>query len=112
MALNIFRNVCLPYCLKRVSDKEYAVLNRDYKRLGQCTQDYVDYDEIRLKVDGLGPKLAAQISYKGSSNLDVIYLYNDGCQPEASAANMKAYFKRLDLLMSLKVSPPEAMPMS
>jgi hypothetical protein len=112
MALSIVRNVCLPYCLKRVSGKEYAFLNREYKPLGQCTYTYVDYAEIRLKLDGLGPKLAAKISCKGSSNLDVIYLYNDSCQPEESSENMQAYFKRLALLMSLKVSPPEAMPMS
>ena len=46
---------------------------------------------------------ATKISFKGSTDLDSIYLYNDGCVPTHTAANMTAYLKRLAALAKLKV---------
>jgi hypothetical protein len=111
MALGHFRNVYLPYCLQRVSGGDYIVLNREYKPIGQCTEDVVEYATHRMKFLGLGPKLATKISCRASPDLDVIYLYDDGCQPEADVKALKQYFARLALLLKLKVTPPEVMPM-
>ncbi|SIQ37839.1 hypothetical protein SAMN05878282_103430 [Aquipseudomonas alcaligenes] len=99
------RHIHFVYCLDKQADGSYVLLNRNYKPLGFMTDDWIEYSDhpIGVKIKGLGPKTAAKISYKGDENLDRIYLYNDGCIPTRDAANMKAYLKRLDILMSLKV---------
>jgi hypothetical protein len=58
-----------------------------------------------VRVKYLGPPTARRISYDGSSGLDWIYLYNDGCVPTSSPANAEAYFRRLAALMALRVEP-------
>jgi hypothetical protein len=87
------RAIFLPYCIQRLEDGRHVVLNRNYKPLGFTTEDFVTYEDYPIGVTfkGLTPKKAAQISYRGSADLDTIYLYNDGCNPDESAANMKAY---------------------
>ena len=90
MSLSTFRWVHLPYCLKRLEDGCYVVLNRHYKPLGFLTNDWVDYEAypVVMKFKGLTPKVAAKLSYKGSEDLAMIYLYNDGCVPTNSAQHM------------------------
>lgn len=106
MPLGDFRSVFLPYCLDKQPDGKYAVLNREYKPVGFKTREYIKYEEypVCVELKGIGPATAAKISFKGDDNTDRIYLYNDGCVPTASAENMKAYLKRIDLLAKLKVA--------
>jgi hypothetical protein len=106
MPLGDVRSVHLPYCIKKQSDGTYVVLNREYKPLGFKTKDNVNYADypICVKLRGLRAATAAKISYSGSSDLGVIYLYNDGCIPTDSAAHMTAYLKRLAVFAKLKVS--------
>ncbi|MEH2331482.1 hypothetical protein [Nostoc sp.] len=105
MALNDFRAVFLPYCIEKQPDGRYVVLNREYKPVGFKTKEHIKYEEypICIELKGIGLATAAKLSYKGDSNTDKIYLYNDGCVPTESAEHMKNYLKRLEILAKLKV---------
>ena len=105
MPLGDFRSIYLPYCLKKQNDGSYAVLNREYKPVGFNTRDYITYEEypVTTKFKGIGKGVAKKLSYKGHENTETIYLYNDGCVPTQSTANMTAYMKRLTILAKLKV---------
>ncbi|MCX4156164.1 MULTISPECIES: hypothetical protein [Paraburkholderia] len=105
MPLHDIRSTFLPYCLQRQEDGRYAILNREYKPVGFWTRSHVDYDAYPtlVKIKGLTAKVAASISYKGSEDRDAIFLYNDGCVPTDSAANMTAYLKRIAVMAKLKI---------
>lgn len=104
MPLNDFRSICLPYCLQKQKDGKYIALNREYEPLGFNAKDRVDYGAypIATKYMGLTAAKIAKISYKGDSDPDAIYLYNDGCVPTAGAEHMKKYLERLAILSKLK----------
>lgn len=89
------------YCVMRVEGNRYVLLNRRYKPIGYNGDDYVDYDEYAVKLKGLTQKKANTIENRGYANLDAIYLYDDGCVPTNSKANMDSYLKRLAILMEL-----------
>jgi len=91
------------YCVQRLSDGDYIFLNRNYKPLGFHTYDWIDYEDpmLRVSLRGLTAKKAAKISWRGDEDLATIFLYNDGCIPTRSAAHMKTYFARLEILMKL-----------
>lgn len=105
MPLGDFRSVYLPYCLKKQEDGSYVVLNREYKPVGFNTRDYIQYDEhpVSSRLKGIGPGTAKKLSCEVSENTDVIYLYNDGCVPVHSKANMDAYLKKLAILAKLDI---------
>ena len=96
----------LPYCLQRLDDGRYVVLNRDYKPLGFHTRDHVDYVAypIAVKLKGLTERVASTLAHNGSGALDKIYLYDDGSVPTASTANMSAYMERLAILAKLQIT--------
>lgn len=100
-----YRAIFMPYCLQRLQDGRYIVLNRKYKPLGQHTPEHVEYDmhPSACKIN-ITPTRAARISYKASPDVDVIYLYNDGCIPTSSVAHMSDYLKRLAVLAALTVT--------
>jgi hypothetical protein len=100
-----FRSVFLPYCLDRQPDGKYVVLNRKYKPVGFLTKDHIEYSDypICVKFKGLGEVTAAKISFNGDSNMDRIYLYNDGCIPTNSSEYMDDYLRRLEVLAKLAV---------
>jgi len=108
MALLDFRSVYLPYCLKRLPDGRYTVLNREYRPLGITTTDFscvVDYEKFpiaaRLK---LTPKMVARcLSHSGSPDVERIYLYDSTCVPTEGAKHMNAYMKRLKILAHLDI---------
>jgi len=96
-----------PYCVKRLKDGRYIILNRRYKPLGNQTHDYITYETDPSAVAlTITPAIAKKLSWKEESNVDVIHLYNDGCIPTESAAHMAAYCKRLAVLAALKVKTP------
>jgi len=84
-----------PYCLKRSACGRYVLFNRDYKPLGLEAQD----------LPGLTPRVAAELSDRGSDSVNEIYLYNDGCNPAMSATHMRAYEKRLAMLAKVQAAP-------
>jgi hypothetical protein len=102
--LSDFRSVFLPYCLMKQKDGRYAVLNREYKPVGFWTREHVEYADHPVLVQmRITPKQASKLSYKGSDDVDAIYLYNDGCIPTSSQTAMTAYLERLDRLMRYKI---------
>lgn len=105
MPLKDIRSTFLPYCVEQQSDGRYAVLNREYKPVGFWTRDFITYADhpTLVKIKGLTPQRAAKISHDGSPNPALIFLYNDGCVPTESAANMDAYLRRLSVLVQLKI---------
>src|SRR5687767_9310467 len=100
MPLSDFRCVHLPYCLQRMEDGRYVVLNREYKPLGFQTYDFINYRDFPMAVrfKRLTPRVAAKLSSRGSANLDRIFLYHDGCIPTDSPAKMRLYLNRIAIL--------------
>lgn len=104
--LTDFRSVYFPYCIEKQSDGTWVVLNREYKPVGFNTSDYVRYEEypVSSKLSGIGPGVCRKLSYSGEVAGDRVYLYNDGCVPTNSKANMDAYLKKLALLAKLSLT--------
>ena len=105
MGLNDFRSVFLPYCLKKLDNDKYVILNREYKPVGFKTIKLVKYEDypIIVRFKRLTAEMISKISYDGNQSNDTIYLYNDGCVPTHSKKNMDSYLKRLELLAKLKL---------
>lgn len=100
-----FRAVYFPYCIERMADGTWVVLNRQYKPVGFNTSDFIRYESfpVSAKLKGIGPGILKKLSYDGDGTGQKIYLYNDGCVPTHSKANMDAYLKRLEILAKLSV---------
>lgn len=95
----------LPYCLQRIDDGRYVVLNRQYKPLGRTGERWVEYADFAVAIPQLDAAAARQLSHAGSDALDRIFLYRDACKPTASAADWAAYAARLAKLAHLRVTP-------
>lgn len=104
-----FRAVYMPYCIDRMKDGKYVVLNRTYRPLGFITHDHIRYDEypIAAEFTKLGEKTAAKLSWNGNTDLSRIYLYNDSTNPLRSDENMANYLERLKILAKLKIKPAD-----
>lgn len=100
-----FRSDFLPYCLHQIRKDIYVILNREYKPLGLITHDFVEYEDYAVQIKGITRLKASKLSARGSDDQSRIYLYNDGCKPEASPEHARAYFKRLRMLFKLKTTP-------
>jgi hypothetical protein len=100
------RQVFMPYCLQRLKDGGYLLLNRRYKPLGVLSGEWVDYDshpsKFRLK-RALSDAQIANLDCAGRNNADCIYFYDDASVPTASDANWKAYSDRLAKLASYDI---------
>ena len=105
MPIDNLRTIILPYCLERLEDGRYVVLNRNYRPIGFRTVEHVMYEAypIALRFKGLTPQVAAKLSFDGKSGLEQIRLYGDGCLPTEGTQQMKAYMARLALLPTLKM---------
>lgn len=100
-----FRYLFLPYCLLKQENGSYLALNRNYKPLSFNTTDYLDYKDypIEIRFKNLTKLKAFKLSWNKSTNVDKIFLYNDGCIPVVSAKYMNEYLKKLKILSKLKV---------
>lgn len=100
------RHTHFPYCITKLENGTYIVLNRNYKPIGFMTDEWVVYEDqpVGVKLKGLTPKKAAQLDHQGRENVDSIYLYGDGCVPTSSKKDMDAYLARLGILMKLKIA--------
>ncbi|MBN8413593.1 hypothetical protein [Halomonas litopenaei] len=101
-----FRAVYFPYCIEKQANGNWVVLNRSYKPVGFNTDDFVTYEQhpVSACLSGLGPAKLKKLSYSGEIEGDRVYLYNDGCVPTSSAANMKLYLEKLKILAGLSLS--------
>jgi len=99
-----FRSVHLPYCIRKLPNGSYVVLNRDYKPIGFRTTRQVDCEAypIGVKFKRLTVKTVAKLSCQASPDINNIYLYHDGSQPTANAKNMEEYLERIRVLAALK----------
>jgi len=89
-----------PYCLKRLTNDSYVILNRNYKPLGFSGNSWVDYSEHPIETNlKLTDEEVSQLSWNGDPSRENIFLYNDGCIPNESQAAMNAYLKKLTILM-------------
>lgn len=99
------RRVCFPYCLMRLGDGSYILLNREYKPLGVFPDAWVDYDDYPRFAVRITTAQARRLSVRGNDDLECIFLYHDGCTPTSSTKDMAAYCQRLAWLMKLRVIP-------
>ena len=97
------RSVFMPYVIQKQIDGKYVILNRLYKPLGFCKEEYVDYENYKVTICRLTSDRAQKISFNSNPSLDSIYLYNDKCIPTKSQKNMSAYLERLGLLARLTI---------
>jgi hypothetical protein len=105
--INNVRALYFPYCLQRRKDKLWVILNRNYKPVGTLNDEWSDYDALpaNMCIKNVSGAQAKKLSYSGDSdNSHCIYLYNDGCVPTNSQADMDAYLVRVAVLMKLKTS--------
>lgn len=113
MSLNNFRQIHLPYCLKRLENGKYVVLNREYQPLGFRAEkwDYLSnpatYENYPIAFDfpWLNEDMARILSIDGKPDLDQIWLYNDGTVPDWSPRISMVYFTKLAILMNWNVNP-------
>ena len=98
-----FRAFYMPYVLRRQTDGRYLVLNRYYKPLGFTTHDPVDYERypVLVNLPGLTPTIASRLSCRADSNLNEVYLYDDGSNPTLGKREMWAYQEKLAVLANL-----------
>lgn len=100
-----FRAVYFPYCIEKRPDGTWVVLNRAYKPVGFNTDDFVNYEDypVSAQLSGLGPANLKKLSHSGKVSGERVYLYNDGCTPTHSPADMKAYLEKLKILAGLSL---------
>jgi len=107
MSLCDFRAAFMPYCLQRMPDGKYAVLNREYKPVGFYTNSWVEYEKfpVTVRLKGLTKKTVAALSYRGDTNLNRIYLYRGEHAVDSNEQSMAEYLKRLARLAKYKIDP-------
>lgn len=98
-----FVRIYMPYCLRRLTDGRYIVLNQKYKPLGWRSPEKIDYDTHPSAAQiEITPAIAKSLSWDASDDLTSIHLYpTDG--PTEDPAVMASYLARLALLAELKV---------
>lgn len=108
----------LPYCIDRLPDGRWIVLNRSYKPVGTTTPvgTMVDYNAgphpIAFKKGELDSEtlqlMSTSLQRDPDGDVARAYFYSDGCVPTAGAAQMEAYLERLGTLASLQVDDTSA----
>lgn len=100
------RAIYFPYCLQRLDDQTWVILDRNYKPLGSGAKEYVKYEDVpaAIRVRRILPSQARKLAHNSEVDDEGrIYLYDDGCVPTQSERNMAQYLKRLSALMKLKL---------
>lgn len=101
--------LCMPYCIKQAPSGGYFVLNREYKPIGfnNAFTQHVEYEDYPLVHNfKITPELATKISIYKKPDLDSIFLYKDGFNPDLPK-DLERYFYRLSFLCSLKSGDEE-----
>lgn len=98
------QRVFFPYCLKRLEDGRYAVLNQRHQPLGKHDPLETEYDlstvAIRLEIT---PEDAQKLSWQSSNELQTIYLYPEGGRLAEGGEHWATYAERLRVLSRLHV---------
>jgi hypothetical protein len=100
-----FRAIYFPYCIQKLEDGSWVILNRKYKPVGFNTSDYIEYGQypVSAKIEDITPAILKKLSYTGKVSGDSVYLYNDGCVPTRTEKDMNSYLKKLEILAKLTV---------
>ena len=90
-----------PYCVKHLGNKNYIILNRDYKPLG--TTDWIDDYASHPSVQNINitKKIAMELSFKNSDDLESIYLFESTPKTLADKKLFTDYLNRLGKLAKL-----------
>lgn len=97
------RCLFLPYCLEKQPNGSYVALNRNYKPVGFTTREYATYADYPVSISlHITKTTAKKLSHNGDDNVDRIFLYNDGCVPTHTTANMSVYLERLAIFASIQ----------
>jgi hypothetical protein len=93
-----------PYCLYKMDDGRYIMLNARYKPLGVNNRDNYVYEDhpSAMHLKGLTPKLALEIDAAKGEKPGRIYLYSKQRIPTRHPDAMEAYLRRLAVIMKLK----------
>lgn len=97
-----FYHTHMPYCLRRISQDRWAVLNRQNKPVGYLGHERVNYEDFAVPMS-IRLSLIKKLSCNGSEDGSSILLYNTSCRPWDSAEKLEAYHQRLDLLAKVKI---------
>lgn len=96
--------VFLPFCIQRLEDGRYIVLNRRYKPLGDRGDERVAYENhpsaARITIT---PEDAKNLSWDGCDDVEFIQLYDKRMRLGESAEHLLAYQIRLAVFMQLWV---------
>lgn len=98
-----FIHAFLPYCLKRIEDGRYVILNRQYSPVGTVLSDAIKYGDFAISWPGMSSALAGRLSWRGISCTEQIWLYGDETDPTRSQENLEAYVSRLWMLRAFKI---------
>jgi len=98
------RQAMFPYGMAKNPDGSWTFFNRMYKTLGTITKDWSEWDDPKHKMflKGLGPATLAKLDVDGLGTGDTIHFYDDATNPQRSAANMKAYLAKLEVLLRIE----------
>jgi len=94
----------LPYCVKRLDNGRFILLNRHYKPIGMMnTSKWIkyedDYGTFEFKCDPIKDKAVCFLRVNDHSG----FFYDDSCPPHWVEDHATAYFERLRLFGSLPV---------
>ena len=94
------RWLIFPYGMERNQDGTWSFFNRRYSLLGASPNEHLEFGNLQK---GIPFRMTCAkrdlLHWNGKGRLeDRIWFYNDGCLPEASAANLAAYLDRLRIL--------------
>ncbi len=108
MDRSTFRVVFLAQSLSRQDDGSYLVQNRRYQPVGTTARrsDPVPPSwPVRVRFPELDADMAAKLSFSGSTDLEMVYLYDDTADhlPVPGTEQWTAYAARLELLSGMRV---------
>jgi hypothetical protein len=93
-----------PYCIQRIAEKTYIVLNRNYKPIGYPGLDWVDYKTHPAKVIlNITPRIAQKLSVHKDDSIDCVYLFTNTPTTFSDKKLLKEYFDRLVSLSKLTI---------
>ena len=100
-----FRAIVLPYCLQKIKDGSYIILNRNYKPIGFNTNEHLRYEDYPIchRIKGINRKTAISLSYNNSNDIEKIYLYSNDCIPTNSTDNMEKYLHKIATIAKYKL---------
>lgn len=102
----------LPYCLERLPDGRWIVLNRAYKPMGTTTPraEFIDYGDpyaLAFEHGELDREtqsvISTSVDFDDEGEPARLYIYQDDSSPMKGPIEMEAYLERLAIMANLRV---------